>query len=207
MAYSNNHISLSHSNALNIINFCIDILTASIKFCSVHMHYKWFAAYSFGGNSSQVCKPVMRMNDIKIVSHCNLSGYECISCHLLHKVGPVLTGKFIFFTNSQLEILNLSLLKVRHHLSELLGVYVRNHIGADSDKLNLFQKILNIAATFRNLNVTCVNNFHRSLIFVSCCGRHNKKHLYIIIDQTFGKAVTCSSKPSGYVWWEFPAEH
>jgi hypothetical protein len=50
------------------------------------MDYKWFSGYQFCSNSSRISKPIMCMNDVKMLFISKYGCYNGIICNFLEKI-------------------------------------------------------------------------------------------------------------------------
>src|SRR5574344_6351 len=72
--YTHNAVSPIHTVLLNRIYRRVNLSTRAVEVCGMHMDAQRFAAHLLGMNTSGIGKPVVGVNDVKLLGACHLSG-------------------------------------------------------------------------------------------------------------------------------------
>ena len=160
--HAHDMITFIHTALLNRIHSRVHITTAAVKISGMHMDNQWFSSNLLGKYTSRVGQPIMAVDDIKIQTMCQHTGYSFVVIDLFYQVIWITTRKtnttqlvctnttiVISNTIAQVEIL-FSTHSTRHALLYVVVVilfpYYRHAVSANDTK----ERLVFITPWFRN---------------------------------------------------------
>ena len=159
-----------HSVLLNTVNRRIYLSSGTVKICCMNMYAKRFTANHFGMNTGRICKPIVSMNQIELLTTSQYTCYNREIIYLLVEVSRVATGKSDTTQIVQpLQVIKVSIQMVAEAVIVLCGM---------SDKAVLNPIVVNIAPYYGNL--AHIDNLEESLLF-SCWARHAECCIHIAL--------------------------
>ncbi len=199
-----------HTLFLQVINPRVYVLVAcAVERSRVHVDHERFSGELLCGDAGKVGEPVVGVDYVKLVLllESDRAAHHSVACDLLHKVGAVLAGELEFLSVGYAEILDLTRPFLLHYVLEILGAYIRNHIGAHVDELHLSEELVNAFAHGVNRDVARIYDFNGALVLVSRSRRHHKQHLDPVLGETLCHSIAGSAQTSCDMGRELPSKH
>ena len=178
-------VGSQHALPFQIVYQLIHILATSIEFRSMHMNNQGFARYLFRGNTRSIRQPVVRMNHVKFLLTRYGGRYNSITGDFFHQICPVFSGKSILIFKSD-PFLPLSRFDpFIHFFFKMLRIHIGNQVRSDFHKIDIFPIFFYIDYIEQSLDITCIDNFRCTLIFIPTGFWHNKQHFYTLFSKPF----------------------
>ena len=210
VAHGNHAVGGFHAGPFDVIDRLVDMLAATIELGRVHVYHQRLAGHPFGGDPRIVGQPVVRMDHIELPGPIpgDLRGDHRIARHFLHQVRPVFSGKSIALfpyvvSPGQLP----GFAELPRIIVELLGRHIGHHIGIHMDKRQLLPNFFLPRIVRGHFHVARVDDPYETAVLVPVSLRHHEDHSDVVLGQSPGQSVACSSQSSRDMRRKFPSEH
>ena len=199
-----------HTTLLNSVDAAVDhVIGSAVERSGVDMDHERLAGEFLGGDAGEIGQPVVGMDDVEFALMLKSDGtaHLGIAAHLLEEVGAILPG--------ELELLaetygSFGLALAFHPFDSLevfVGVYVRDDVGVDVDKLDFVEEFVDSLAYILNRHVAGVEDGSAALVFVAAGRRHHEESLHAVVGEAFYDALACGTESACDMGRKLPAKH
>ena len=164
----------------------------------MHMNHQRLAAHLLGMNAGRIGEPVVRVNDVELLSAGNHTGYDRIVVDLFHEVVGIAPRKL-----DTTQVIGLQIIEICIDMTAKVEILLRVHAVAVA--------LLHVIPTYiapGDRGIGGPDYMSKSFILISVGFRYDKGDFNIAtLGHAFGQAITGRAQTSQNMRGKFPTKH